>query len=179
MVPPLDKVVEAVFVMAIQKLIEFPFLNRFRCPILPFKNSSADVAGFCLIDRSLTWKSSRGCLGAQKVIVEDREDSDTVRKLDSTCTRIYFQHFVRSSPFVVAFFHWAVCLHVSGIDVDLVSDPKLRSILAVCVGIILVPLLRLLCQGFQKVQDPFKSVSNDVGFIELCLLRSTQVWWTR
>jgi len=141
MVPPLDKVVEAVFVMAIQQLIEFPFLNRFRCPILPFKNSSTDVAGFCLIDRGLTWKSSRGCLGAQKVIVEDREDFDTVRKLDSTCTRIYFQHLIRSSPFVVALFHWAVCLHVSGIDVDLVSYSKLRSILPMCVCIVLVPLL--------------------------------------
>ena len=30
----------------------------------------------------------------------------------STCTRIHFQHSVRRSPFIVAFFHWAICLHV-------------------------------------------------------------------
>jgi hypothetical protein len=179
MVPPLNKVVKAIFIVAIQELIEFPFLNRLRRSILPFENSSSNIARFRLIDRYLAWESCGICLGAQKVIVEHRKNSNTVRELNSARTRIHFQHIVWSSPFVVAFFHWAVCLHVSGIDVDLVSDSKLRCILAVCVGIVLIPLLRLLCQGFQQVQYPFKSVCDDVGFIELCLLRSAQIWRAR
>ena len=176
---PFNLVHQAVLLVfpAVQDSLELPSLNNFVGPVLPFQHSSPGVACLGIIDAVLARQSRRTVVRAEQGCVEDGEIFHPLWELQQARTSIDFFNGERAVPFVVAFLHGSVGLHILCRDPDAVAWCILRCINPVLVGVLLIAGCRLFCKHFKLSNNPIKAVGHYIGLIELAFLGRRQVWW--